>query len=233
MAGEEIERVGDLLIEEGVVTHEDLMRAIVEGGIKGSPLAAALESCKHPKRQEVAALLAADFRIPRLTDLRQVEFQADAAEAVPEEIARKHELVPVARAAGILCVAKPNYYNRAAVQELRRHTGLKVKVLQADEGQVKAAIERIYAGSRAEIPAPKGRTETVRRPAPVEARAAFDAVPLVSGGDERPAAGGVLAAVKVPAAEFQAEERSVFTRLFREWDDLFVNGRPSSPIKVG
>lgn len=220
MASEEIERIGDLLLEEGVVTEEELTRAITESGVKGTALSTALESCKHPKRQELAVFLATDFHVPRLADLRQLDFQADAVRAVPEEIARKHELVPVARIGGILCVAKPNYYNRAAVQELRRQTGLKIKVLQADEGQVKAALEKVYRGT-GEIPAP-----VMRRAVPAAPPA--EALPLISG--ER---SDVLSAVKVPSAEYQAEERATYARIFREWDDLFLNGRPSSPIKVG
>jgi len=216
---EEIERVGDLLLEEGVVTQEELVRAISESGVKGTALSVALESSRHPKRQELAVFLATDFRIPRIADLRQVDFHVDAVRAVPEDLARKHELVPVARIGGILCVAKPNYFNRAAIQELRRVTGLKVKVLQADEGQVKAAVDKIYGGARGELPPPRdGKKDTVMRRVD----------PLITGSRS-----DVLAAVRIPPAEYQAEERSVHAKLYREWDDLFVNGRPSSPIKVG
>ncbi|MBI2931939.1 MAG: hypothetical protein HYY16_09830 [Planctomycetes bacterium] len=244
MASEDTERVGELLIEEGIITQEELARAVAESGIKGTVVAAALEGCKHPRRQELAAFLATDFRLPKLADLRQVEFQADAVRSVSEEMARKHEVVPVARVGAILCVAKPNYYNRAAVQDLRKATGLKIKVLQADEGQVKAAIERIYGGAKIELPEPRPEQKDTRsrrtQPPPVPEKAVLDAVPLISLEDEpvatpaasQGAAVEVVRAVKVPVAEFQAEERSAYARLMREWEDLFVNGRPTSPIKM-
>jgi type II secretion system (T2SS) protein E len=242
MSNDEIERIGELLMEEGVVTQEDVARAISEGGVKGTALAGALEGTKHPRRLELAAFLATDFRVPRIADLRQVDFQQDAVRAVPEELARKHEMVPVARLGMILCVAKPNYYNRAAVQDLRRHTGLKVKVLQADEGQVKAAIERVYSRSRADLPAPKPRESTMRRriasPPSLPGKVTPEPIPLVAPAEpvKAPArrdAVEVLNAVRVPPSEFHAEERSAPVRLLREWEDLFLAGRPSAPIKVG
>ncbi len=245
MANEEIDRIGEVLIDEGVVTQEELSKSVSESGVKGTALAAALESCKHPKRAELAAFLATDFNVPRLSDLRQVEFPADAAKLVAADIARRHELVPVGKLGGILCVAKANYYNRAAVQDVRRACGMKVKVLLADEAQVKAAIERVYAGVRAELPPPKGeKKDTVARRAAAPVPVGGD-VPLISmheeRGPERPAVAAakkdealqILAAVRIPPAEYQAEERAPQTRLFREWDDLFLAGKPSIPIKVG
>lgn len=185
MSPGEAERIGELLIEEGVVTQEEMTRAIAEGGIKGTALAAVLESSPHVRRAELAAFLSSDFRVPAIDDLRKVEFPEGTAQLVPEEVCRKHEVVPVARIGDILCVAKFNYYNRAAVQDLHRATRLKIKVLQADEAQVRAAIERLYKGKREDLPAPahasKPETPWVRAASPAaEEVASFDAVPLIS-----------------------------------------------------
>lgn len=252
MASEQLERIGELLIEEGVVTQEELTRAIADSGMKGTLLANVLEAARHTRRADLAAFLAADFRLPKIDDLRKVEFQDEAVRAVPEDLARKHEFVPVARIGGLLCVAKPNYFNRAAVQDVRKATGLKVKVVQADEGQVKAAIEKYYGRKAIDLPSPRvERTETAAFravPPPVDEARGREAVPLISmpGGEEavatRPASGRVkpreepvemLAAAKVAAAEFHEVERHPHTRLLLSWDDVFVDGKPVNPIKVG
>src|SRR5262245_42897700 len=98
----DIERIGELLVEEGGVTQEELSRALLEGNLKGSPLGQLLESCGHVKRAELAAFLAAKFRLPVVEDLRRLDIFADAAKLVPEEIARKHEAIPVARVGDVL-----------------------------------------------------------------------------------------------------------------------------------
>lgn len=259
MAGE-TERIGELLIEEGVITQEELTRAIADGGVKGSALAAALKASPHARRAELAGFLSSDFRIPLLADLRQVQFADGVAKLVPEELARKHEVVPVARIGDILCVAKPNYFNRAAVLELRRVTGMRVKVLQADEVQVRAAIDRLYRGKAGQLPAPaaKKKDTTMRRAAPPEVapRAAMEAVPLISmpeegeealltelDSDERAAvkAGAVqdaeeiieiMEAIRIPSGEFSTAMRDPFNRMVVEFDDVFRGGRAVAPQRV-
>ncbi len=247
------ERIGELLVEEGVVTQEDIARAISAGGVKGTALAAALETAPHVRRSDLAAFLASDFRVPAIEDLRKVDLPADAAKMVPEDLARKHEMVPVALIGSLLCVAKPNYFNRAAVLELRRATPHKVKILQADEDQVRAAIEKIYKGASGSLPAPRSearRPETTifrATPPPVEEEAAFEAIPLISMSEEEAAAPRapapaeraqieevveIMDAVGVPEQEYAAALRHPFTKLVVDFDDLFKVGKAMPPFRV-
>jgi hypothetical protein len=242
MASEQAERIGELLIEEGVVTHEDVLKAITDSGAKGTALALVLEGCKHSKRQDLAAFLASDFRVPKLDDLRKVDISSEAIQSVPEDVARKHELIPVAKFAGLLCIAKPNYYNRAAIQDVRRASGLKVKVFQADEGQVKAAIEKYYGRKGGDLPSPRAeRLETAAFraiPPAVKEESGREAVPLFGAADapktaRRDDVVEVLTASKVPSTEFQDQEKHPHTRLVLQWEEMFVTGRPIQPTKVG
>jgi hypothetical protein len=258
MASGEAERIGELLVEEGVVTQEDVARALSEGGMKGTALAAVLEGTTHARRADLAAFLATDFRVPSLEDLRKINFPQSASKMVPEELARKHEVVPIAQIGNLLCVAKPNYFNRAAVQELRRVCPHKIKVLQADEEQVRAAIEKIYTGKKGDLPPPKSESRrpetTVFRATPptVEEEAAFEAIPLISMSEEEipaprsrtpaphPVAQGdslediveIMDAVRIPELEYAAALRDPFTKLMVDFDDLFKVGKAVPPYRV-
>jgi hypothetical protein len=235
MAPGEAERIGEILILEGVITQDELQRALLEGGVRGTALAAALEASPHVRRSELAAFLAGAYRIPVLEDLRRVEFAPDAARLVPEELARKHELVPIARIANILCVAKANYFNRAALADLHNVVDGKIKVLQADEGQVRAALDRLYRGRRGELPPPAGTARPAASAAPA-ARPA-EAVPLISMPDGHDSAAvaeeviEILEAVRVSPQEFAAAERDPRVRLVAEFDDVFKAGRPAAPLR--
>lgn len=246
----EIERIGELLVEEGCVTQEELSRALLEGNLKGSPLGQLLEASGHVRRAELAAFLAAKFKLPVIDDLRRIDIFADAAKLVPEDIARKHEAIPVARIGDVLCVAKSNYYNRAAVQELRKVSGLKIKVLQADEAQVRAAIDAVYKGKKGDLPAPAKRKETAMRsssttkiPMPQTAAVQTD-VPLISmpengnakpvlsevrNGDDLNEVIEVLDAIKIPSHEFATAMKDPMARLVLEFEDVFMQGRPAAP----
>lgn len=251
----EIERIGELLVEEGGVTQEDLTRAMNEGNLRNTTLGQILDSCGHVRRAELAAFLAAKFRLPVIDDLRKIDLQADAARLVPEEIARKHEAIPVARVGDLLCVAKSNYYNRAAVQELRKVSGLKVKVLQADEVQVRAAIEAVYKGRKGELPAPGKRKETGVRPSGSTSRIPLQTgakatetsdVPLIQmpengnalepvlsqtnkGHEDLNEVIEILDAIKIPSQEFTSAMKDPMARLVLEFEDLFQQGRPAVP----
>lgn len=251
----ELERIGELLVEEGGVTQEDLTRALTEGNLRNTTLGQLLDSCGHVRRAELAAFLAAKFRLPVLDDLRKVDLNVDAAKLVPEEIARKHEAIPIARAGDLLVVAKSNYYNRAAVQELRKVSGLKVKVLQADEAQVRAAIEAVYKGRKGDLPAPGKRKETSVRPSGSTSRIPLQGaakatetsdVPLIQmpengsalepvmsqvnkGSEDLNEVIEVLDAVKIPSQEFATAMKDPLARLILEFEDLFSQGRPATP----
>jgi hypothetical protein len=242
-------RIGEVLIEEGVVTQDELARALADAGLKGSPLAGLLESVPHVRRADLAAFLAQNFRVPMIEDLRRIELQPSLAAMVPEDLARKHELIPLAKMGSILCIAKSNYYNRAALQDLRNVVDIKIKVLQADEEQVRAAIERMYKNRPGELPPPASQRQksgsTVRRlvataavAAPAAASEAAD-VPLIEPPMleevRRPATARlsdvvdevieILDALKIPSQEFNTAARDPMARLIADFDDVFQSGR--------
>jgi hypothetical protein len=243
----ELERIGELLVEEGVITQEEISRALAEGNLKSTTLGQILEASGHVRRAELAAFLASKFRLPVIEDLRKLDLFIDAAKLIPEEIARKHEAIPIARMGDVLCVAKSNYYNRAAVQEMRKVSGLKIKVLQADEAQVRAAIEAVYRGKKGDLPPPSKRKDTgVKSPStariPVQRPvAATDDVPLISMPENGNAPAGshddlnevieVLDAVKIPYHEFQNALKDPLARLAMEFDDVHYQGRPAIPVR--
>jgi hypothetical protein len=241
-------RIGEVLIEEGVVTHDELTRALAEAGLKGTPLGTLLETTSHVRRADLAAFLAANFRVPVIDDLRRIDIAPGMSQLIPEDLARKHELVPIARLGAVLCIAKSNYFNRAALQDLRNVVDIKLKVLQADEEQVRAAIERVYKNRPGELPAPASQRQpksstTVRRlgqtAAPMPAPAAAD-VPLIEAPMEevrRPAAVlsrpsevvdeviEIMDAMKIPAQEYAVASRDPLSRMIVEFDDVFQSGR--------
>lgn len=245
-------RIGEVLIEEGVVTQDELVRAVAEGGFKGTALGNLLESVPHVRRADLAAFLAQNFRIPAIEDLRRVDLQPGLTQLVPEDLARKHELVPVAKLGGLLCIAKSNYYNRAALQDLRNVVDIKIKVLQADEEQVRAAIEKLYKNRPGELPPPTSAqrpksSTTVRRvgatapaPAPAAVATAAADVPLIEEPVleevRRPAPASrlsdvvdevieILDALKIPAQEFATAARDPMVRMISDFDDVFQSGR--------
>lgn len=168
-AGDNLQRLGELLLEEGLITTEEVNRSVDESGKKQHPAARLLATCGHVKREELVAVLAKNFEIPKI-DLAATPCNPEAVALVPEATARKHEIMPVERFGQILVIARQNYFNRAAIVELKKITGLKIAVLQADETQVQAAIDQHYTGQAAAAPA-AAAAAAAASPAPAGATA--------------------------------------------------------------
>jgi len=152
-------------------------------------------------------------------------------------------VLPLARFGSILIVARAAA-SRSSIQELRKVSGLKVKVLAADEGQVAGAIDHLYGGGRTPIPEP--RTGTKPEPAHSEEDSSnpnkVDTVPILNVATMPVPPGTEMAfteieeivpAVPIGRAEFEEAARSPFGQMYRAWDDLFRDGKVIKAPRVG
>ncbi len=221
-------RLGELLLEEGVVTHEEIREA--SGAVQGGPIAAALVATRFPTRADLAAWLAQGAAIPSIPDLRLVDLPPYLSRLVAADLCRKHGTIPLGRFGSLLFLAGSEIPPAAGVQDLRRSSGLKLKFFLADATQVKAAIEKLYAGG-GPIPAPG------EAPAPSVVLDDSQPIPLfgMTGGTDTPGVAAPAipaAAVRISAAEWEEALRDPGARALVAWDLVFVHGRPSAPIRA-
>ncbi len=215
MAGDDdIERLGDLLIEEGIITHEEATESLKTAGMTSTPIGKLLIQSNPVRRKELASFLAMDAEVPYL-DLDKLEIQPHDPPFIPEGIARKHECVPIERIQNILVVAKANVMNRAAVIDIRKMTGLKVKVFKADEEKVLAALDVVYRDQKQPQP-PK--------PAPAAPRRAVAAATPVRVS-EAPTPAGPIKAVPVHASEATADSDAEVKKIVAAWEKRHANAQ--------
>jgi general secretion pathway protein E len=79
-------------------------------------------------------------------DIKGYEVSANAIEMVPEELARKHSLLPLRVEDGYLVVAMADPTNLYAIEDLRVRTSLNVRPLKASKEEIERAITRYYQG---------------------------------------------------------------------------------------
>ncbi len=243
MTPEERERLGNLLIDEGIITEEELSQALAEGGARNASLAGLLNKGRLPRRTSLAQWLAADYRMPEIPDLRRVDLPPSLGQLVPPSLARRIQVLPLARFGSILVVARAAE-SHASLQELRKVTGLKVKVLAADKGQVAAAIENLYGGGKAPIPEPQPATKAEPAYAGDDGSNPnkVDTVPILNVATMPPPPGTetafteieeIVPAVPVGRAEYEETARTPFGQMYRAWDDLFRDGKVIKAARVG
>ncbi len=137
-------RLGDLLLESGLVTVEQLEQAVLEQKRSGLQLGTTLVQGGVLSEHDLVELLQRQLGLP-LVDLEQIAVDENALGKIKEEQAKKHMALPVEiEGRKTLVVAMADPLNQNAIEDLRFHSGLFIKAVLATPTQIQAAIERYY-----------------------------------------------------------------------------------------
>jgi HD-like signal output (HDOD) protein len=136
-------RVGELLIEEGLISDEQLKQALEVQMQKGGKLFEVLIAQKLLTKDQLHAFLSRQSGVPAI-DLRNYEIPRELVPIVPGEFAREHVLLPIDKLGKLLTVGMACPLDTVTIQELERITGLKVKAMLCKLDDIQARINRYY-----------------------------------------------------------------------------------------
>jgi type IV pilus assembly protein PilB len=137
-------RLGDLLLEEHLITEADLSAAITEQQRSGQLLGATLVKMGLVTEEALLRLLQRQLSLP-LADLREVVVDEQVLAYVKEELAKKYCALPVEiQGRSTLVVAMADPLNVAALEDLRFHSGMFIQPVLASPSAIGEAIERYY-----------------------------------------------------------------------------------------
>ncbi len=136
-------RLGDLLVADGLLTAEQLKKALAEQ--KGSPekLGSVLIRLNFVNEDQLIGFLSRQYGVPSIT-LGQLDIDPDVLKLVPAPIARKYEVIPVRRMGNSLALAMADPTNVFALDDISFMTNLQVLPLVASQTAIKKAVDRNY-----------------------------------------------------------------------------------------
>jgi type IV pilus assembly protein PilB len=140
------ERIGDLLLREGLITRDQLEKAIVEQKASGSRLGYALIKLGYLNELDLTRMLARQFRMPAV-DLSKFEVDPRITKLVPADLALKHLVLPLKRDGRTLTVAMADPTDLGVLDDLKFITRYDIFPVIAGEYTLRAAIERYYDGA--------------------------------------------------------------------------------------
>ncbi|MBU4532660.1 MAG: Flp pilus assembly complex ATPase component TadA [Firmicutes bacterium] len=147
MANNQKPRLGDLFVQAGAITQEQLKQALDIQKRTGVRLGEVLVNEKFISQNQLTAVLEGHLGI-RSIDLRRAPLDSEAANRVPENLARRHVLIPVQVADGKLLVAMKDPLDWVAIQDVRLIAGTAVTPLVASERDIVEAIDRVFGQQR-------------------------------------------------------------------------------------
>lgn len=136
-------RIGDLLVRAGLISKDQLGRAIDAQNSNGGTLTSHIVKLGFMSEPDLASTISTQFGVP-VVELQDLELDGTALQLIPHNLALKHTIVPVVRKDQSLTVATADPSNITAINDIKFITGLDVQVMVATESAIKASIEKHY-----------------------------------------------------------------------------------------
>ncbi len=163
-------KLGELLIERGLVTQDQLDEALRQQRVSSERLGTLLVQLGYVSEDQLTDVVSERLGIPRVS-LSAMVIDPQVIQRLPVETARRYSLIPIFVIGNTMTLAMADPLNIIAIDEIKYQTGLDVKRAIATESEIKEAIEEYYsvADSLQEIVSSHAAQElTVGREAAVE-----------------------------------------------------------------
>jgi len=138
-------KLGELLLERGIITEKQLQQALAEQERTGKLLGRVLVDLGLVKDEDILAVLGAQTGM-REVDISNIEVSPQLLEKVPGPVAKAYKIVPIRMEGNTLLVAMGDPLNIQALDDLRFLLDCDVKGLISNEQAVNEAIDRLYGG---------------------------------------------------------------------------------------
>lgn len=136
-------QLGELLIERGIITKEQLAKALGIQKEGGGLIGQILVKLGFTTEEQIAQALTAQFGFPYLP-LKNYEIGKEVIKLVPENVARQYCLIPVDRIGNALTIAMSNPLNVQAQEDIELITKCKVQIFVSTMTDINEAIGRCY-----------------------------------------------------------------------------------------
>lgn len=143
MSGRAKKSLGESLVDEGIITKEELLQAQKEEKRTGLGLRTVLVKIGLIEEEDLVTFLSKKLKVPKI-ELNNYIIDPETVELVSEELARKHGVIPVLKIGDRLTCAMIDPWNVFAIDELRMRTNLIIEPAVATESEIKKAQNEHY-----------------------------------------------------------------------------------------
>jgi len=136
-------RLGDLLVQEGVISDAQLNHALDEQKRLGFKLGRTLIELKFLSEDQLLRFLSQQLNIPYI-DIDNHQFDEELVLCLPEALARRYRALVLGEEAGELLVGMADPMDIYAFDEIVRGVGRPMRLAVVRESELLAALDRVY-----------------------------------------------------------------------------------------
>ena len=135
--------IGQLLIEEGHISNEDLKKGLERQKESGGKLVEVLIEMKCIDREAFQRIMAKQPGVASI-DLENYTVPRELASIVPREMAQRHQIYPIDKLGKLLTLGMACPLDTATIEELTNQTGLRVKPILCSHKDIQDCIDQFY-----------------------------------------------------------------------------------------
>ena len=139
-------RIGELLVKEGIIKQEQLTSALAEQKKTKGRLGSCLVRLGFVTDEDVTTFLSRQYGVPSI-NLTYFEVDTSVIKLVPEETARRYEVLPLSRVASSLTIAMVDPTNVFAMDDIKFMTGFNIEPVVASETAIQEALKKFYGSA--------------------------------------------------------------------------------------
>lgn len=136
-------QLGQVLVERGVIDHEQVLMAITYQREKGGLFGEVLVQLKFATEEDIAQALTCQYGFPYLP-LANYEIDQEVISTIPENVCLQFCLIPVDKIGKSLTLAMADPLNQSAIDDVELITGATVQAFVSTSSDIKEAIARYY-----------------------------------------------------------------------------------------
>lgn len=138
-------KIGEILIEAGLIDEIQLIKALGEQKQWGGRLCSIIVNMGFADEESISAVLGKQLK-QKCVSFDDIQISPDILKLVDLETARKYNVIPVELNNKVLTIAISDPLDLNTLDELGFRLGLKIKPVLAIDSGIKKAISRFYEG---------------------------------------------------------------------------------------
>ncbi|MCW8986712.1 MAG: ATPase, T2SS/T4P/T4SS family [Gammaproteobacteria bacterium] len=137
-------RLGDLLVEKGLISEDQLMQALAAQKTTGQKLGRTLTSSGLVTEEQMLELLSTQLQVPFI-DLKKYNYDAETVQLIPETLARRYRVVSLKKnpdSSMLVSMADPT--DIFAYDELSKQLKCHLHLAVSRESEIMSTIDMVY-----------------------------------------------------------------------------------------
>ncbi|MCL0107553.1 Flp pilus assembly complex ATPase component TadA [Peptococcaceae bacterium] len=136
-------RLGDILVENKLITKEQLEQALDNQKKMGKRLGEVLIDTGLVTEKDILNVLELQLRIPQVTLSDKIDVKL--IKSIPEQLIKRHKVIPIKKEGNRMIVAMFDPLNVLALDDLKITTNCEIDPVLASRKEIESVIQKVYS----------------------------------------------------------------------------------------